>query len=61
MFLLSMAELAKKTLKTERYDIKMANIKIEEQEKYLKKMDIEASDLRESSDHYKVKTKIREP
>ena len=56
-----MAELAKKTLKTERYDIKMANIKIEEQEKYLKKMDIEASDLRESSDHYKVKTKIREP
>ena len=46
------AESTEAVLKTERYDLEVANIKIEEQEEYLKKMDIEASELRESSDCY---------
>lgn len=39
------AESTETVLKTERYDLEVANIKIEEQEVYLKKMNIEASEL----------------
>merc|ERR1712238_77122 len=54
------AESTEAVLKTERYDLEVAKIKIEEQEEYLKKMDIEASELRESSDCYIVETKLKE-
>merc|ERR1711957_1079114 len=54
------AESTEAVLKTERYDLEVAKIKIEEQEEYLKKMNIEASELRESSDCYIVETKLKE-
>ena len=58
-FLVIKTESIEAVLKTERYDLEVANIKIEDQEEHLKKMDIEALELRESSDCYSAETKLK--